>query len=245
MCRGKLPQRVALHDYIWNGIREDFYRRFSFFFFFFLKLNRRDVSILLLEKYRDYNQSIPFSQRDPRECARRIIRLQLEFFAFEKIILQRICKTAIYIYVYKNWHDHRFRFFLFSFLLFFLPPFFPFLIIKSRYQVLKKRKKKVLQRTKIGHVTIRFSLFIQSRILINFYCTLLILISSWMIVTETADTHLLSFLVLSVSFPRKYFLRRKGKYPRIGFELTNKFYSRWREKGEERKRKRERNCDYR
>lgn len=122
----------------------------------------------------------------------------------------------------------------FYFLFFFFPSplfFFPFLIIKSRYQVLKKRKKKVVQRTKIEHVTIRFSLFIQSRILINFYCTLLILISSWMIVTETADTHL-EFLVLSASF--RYFLRREGKYPRIGFELTNKFYSGWRMEREER-----------
>lgn len=99
----------------------------SSFLFFFLKLNRRDVSVLLLEKYRDYNQSIPFSQRDPRECARRIIRLQLEFFAFEKIILQRICKTAIYIYMYiKTDTITDFVSFYFLFFFFSSPPFFLF-----------------------------------------------------------------------------------------------------------------------
>lgn len=98
----------------------------SSFLFFFLKLNRRDVSVLLLEKYRDYNQSIPFSQRDPRVCPPNN-KTSIGIFRFRKNNLYSESVKRLYIYMYiKTDTITDFVSFYFLFFFFSSPPFFLF-----------------------------------------------------------------------------------------------------------------------
>lgn len=99
----------------------------SFLFFFFKVKSWRKVSVLLLEKYRDYNQSIPFfPERSTRMCPPNN-KTSIGIFRFRKNNLYSESVKRLYIYMYiKTDTITDFVSFYFLFFFFSSPPFFLF-----------------------------------------------------------------------------------------------------------------------